>query len=94
VQVYKSIPTASGKITAQKRSRSSVGWLGMLFLALVIAVTGMRPLALVNISIIFGMVVIAPHLLPNPADGSRQERYGNARQWPYCDYPWRRFLLR
>ena len=36
----------------------SVGWLGMLALALVIAVTGVRPLTLVNISIIFGMVVM------------------------------------
>lgn len=36
----------------------TVGWLGMLVLALVIAVTGVRPLTLVNISIIFGMVVM------------------------------------
>ena len=36
----------------------TVGWLGMLGLALLIAVTGVRPLALVNISIVFGMVVM------------------------------------
>jgi manganese transport protein len=36
----------------------TVGWVAMLALALLIAVTGVRPLALVNISIIFGMVVM------------------------------------
>jgi manganese transport protein len=36
----------------------TAGWVGMLALALLIAVTGVRPLALVNISIIFGMVVM------------------------------------
>jgi Mn2+/Fe2+ NRAMP family transporter len=59
VQVYKSIPTASGKNhRAKEVPVFTVGWLGMLFLALVIAVTGMWPLALVNISILFGMVVM------------------------------------
>jgi Mn2+/Fe2+ NRAMP family transporter len=36
----------------------TLGWVGMLALALIIAVTGVRPLELVNISIIFGMVVM------------------------------------
>jgi len=36
----------------------TAGWLGMLALALIIAVTGVRPLTLVNISIVFGMVVM------------------------------------
>jgi Mn2+/Fe2+ NRAMP family transporter len=36
----------------------TIGWIGMLTLALVIALTGVRPLQLVNISIIFGMVVM------------------------------------
>jgi manganese transport protein len=36
----------------------TVGWIAMLALALLIAITGVRPLALVNISIIFGMVVM------------------------------------
>jgi len=33
-------------------------WIGMLLIALVIAVTGIRPLLLVNISVVFGMVVL------------------------------------
>jgi Mn2+/Fe2+ NRAMP family transporter len=33
-------------------------WIGMLTLALIIALTGVRPLQLVNISIIFGMVIM------------------------------------
>jgi manganese transport protein len=33
-------------------------WIGMFTFALVIALTGVRPLALVNISIVFGMVVM------------------------------------
>ena len=33
-------------------------WLGMFLLAMLIAVTGIRPLQLVNVSIIFGMVVL------------------------------------
>lgn len=36
----------------------TAGWLGMIALSLIIAVTGVRPLTLVNISIIFGMVVM------------------------------------
>jgi manganese transport protein len=36
----------------------ALGWLAMLALALIIAATGVRPLELVNISIIFGMVVM------------------------------------
>ena len=36
----------------------TVGWLGMLVFALIIDFTGMRPLTLVNIAIIFGMVVM------------------------------------
>jgi manganese transport protein len=36
----------------------TIGWVSMLALALLIAVTGIRPLALVNISVIFGMVVM------------------------------------
>jgi len=36
----------------------TVAWAGMFFLASVIAVTGVRPLQLVNISIIFGMVIL------------------------------------
>jgi manganese transport protein len=36
----------------------TTGWLGMLALSLIIVVTGVRPLRLVNISIIFGMVVM------------------------------------
>jgi manganese transport protein len=34
------------------------GWIAMLALALIIALTGVRPLQLVNISIVFGMVVM------------------------------------
>jgi Mn2+/Fe2+ NRAMP family transporter len=36
----------------------TVGWIAMLALAVIIALTGIRPLQLVNISIIFGMVVM------------------------------------
>jgi manganese transport protein len=36
----------------------TVGWITMLALALIIALAGVRPLQLVNISIIFGMVVM------------------------------------
>ena len=36
----------------------TVGWIAMLALALAIAVSGLRPLQLINISIIFGMVVM------------------------------------
>jgi manganese transport protein len=36
----------------------TIGWIAMLALALMIALTGVRPLQLVNISIIFGMVVM------------------------------------
>jgi Mn2+/Fe2+ NRAMP family transporter len=36
----------------------TAGWAGMLALSLIIAVTGVRPLTLVNVSIIFGMVVM------------------------------------
>lgn len=36
----------------------TVVWVGMFLLALIIALTGIRPLQLVNISIIFGMVVM------------------------------------
>jgi manganese transport protein len=36
----------------------TVGWIAMLALALIIALTGVRPLQLVNISVIFGMVVM------------------------------------
>jgi manganese transport protein len=36
----------------------TAGWVGMLAFALIIALTGVRPLTLVNVSIIFGMVVM------------------------------------
>jgi len=36
----------------------TAGWIAMLSLALIIALTGVRPLQLVNMSIIFGMVVM------------------------------------
>lgn len=36
----------------------TIGWIAMLALALVIALTGVRPLQLVNVSIVFGMVVM------------------------------------
>jgi Mn2+/Fe2+ NRAMP family transporter len=36
----------------------TAAWIGMLVLALIIALTGMQPLTLVNISIVFGMVVM------------------------------------
>jgi manganese transport protein len=36
----------------------TIGWVAMLVLALIIALSGVRPLQLVNISIIFGMVVM------------------------------------
>jgi manganese transport protein len=36
----------------------TLAWMGMFVLALLIAVTGLRPLQLVNISVIFGMVVM------------------------------------
>jgi manganese transport protein len=36
----------------------TAGWVSMFLLALIIALTGVRPLELVNVSIIFGMVVM------------------------------------
>jgi manganese transport protein len=36
----------------------SVSWMGMLALACVIALTGISPLSLVNVSIVFGMVIM------------------------------------
>jgi len=38
--------------------RFTISWTGTLILALVIAVTGIKPLTLVNFSIIFGMVIM------------------------------------
>ena len=43
---------------AKKVPAFTVTWVAMLLLALIIALTGVRPLQLVNISIIFGMVVM------------------------------------
>jgi manganese transport protein len=60
----------------------SVGWLGMLALALAIAVTGVRPLTLVNISIIFGMVVMPLTYYPilrTAADRNVMGKHVNAR---------------
>jgi Mn2+/Fe2+ NRAMP family transporter len=60
----------------------TVGWLGMLTLALVIAVTGVRPLTLVNISIIFGMVVMPFTYYPilrTAADGNIMGKHVNSR---------------
>ena len=36
----------------------TIAWLGMLGLALIIAVSGVRPLTLVNTSVIFGLVIM------------------------------------
>ena len=52
----------------------------MFILALVIALTGVRPLQLVNISIVFGMVVMPFTYYPILRSGRGQERHGEARQ--------------
>jgi len=58
------------------------GWVGMLALALIIALTGVRPLTLVNISIIFGMVVMPLTYYPilwTAADPNIMGKHANSR---------------
>jgi manganese transport protein len=60
----------------------TAGWVGMLALALVIALTGVRPLTLVNISIIFGMVVMPLTYYPilrTAADPNIMGKHANSR---------------
>jgi Mn2+/Fe2+ NRAMP family transporter len=60
----------------------TIGWVGMLTLALIIAATGVRPIALVNISIIFGMVVMPLTYYPilrAAADKSMMGKHVNSR---------------
>ena len=57
-------------------------WVGMLAVALIIALTGVRPLALVNVSIIFGMVVMPLTYYPilrTAADRNIMEKHANTR---------------
>jgi manganese transport protein len=42
----------------KKVPQFTIGWLSMLGIALVVALTGIKPLTLVNFSIIFGMVIM------------------------------------
>jgi manganese transport protein len=60
----------------------TAGWVGMLAIALVIALTGVRPLTLVNISIIFGMVVMPLTYYPilqTAADPNIMGKHANSR---------------
>ncbi len=60
----------------------TIAWVGMFFLALVIAVTGVRPLQLVNISIIFGMVILPLTYYPilrMAADKTVMGKHANGR---------------
>ena len=60
----------------------TIGWIGMLTLALVIALTGVRPLQLVNVSIIFGMVVMPLTYYPilrTAADKTTMGKHVNTR---------------
>ena len=57
-------------------------WIGMLLLALVIAISGVRPLQLVNISIIFGMAIMPLTYYPilrAAADKKLMGRHVNSR---------------
>ena len=58
------------------------GWVGMLAFALIIALTGVRPLTLVNVSIIFGMVVMPLTYYPilrTAADRNIMGKHANTR---------------
>ncbi len=60
----------------------TAGWLLMLALSLIIAVTGARPLALVNVSIIFGMVLMPLTYYPilrTAADRNIMGTHANSR---------------
>ena len=60
----------------------TLGWAAMLGLALIIAVTGVRPLVLVNFAIIFGMVVMPLTYYPilrAAADRSIMGKHVNSR---------------
>jgi manganese transport protein len=60
----------------------TAGWIGMLVLSSVIAITGVRPLTLVNISIIFGMVVMPLTYYPilrTAADRNTMGKHANSR---------------
>jgi Mn2+/Fe2+ NRAMP family transporter len=57
-------------------------WVGMLAFALIIALTGVRPLTLVNVSIIFGMVVMPLTYYPilrTAADRNIMGKHANTR---------------
>jgi Mn2+/Fe2+ NRAMP family transporter len=45
-------------VQPQEVPRFTIGWVGTLLLGLIIAITGIKPLTLVNFSIIFGMVIM------------------------------------
>jgi Mn2+/Fe2+ NRAMP family transporter len=45
-------------VPPQEVPRFTIGWVGTLLLGLIIAITGIKPLTLVNFSIIFGMVIM------------------------------------
>src|SRR5438270_47351 len=60
----------------------TIAWAGMFFLAFIIAVTGVRPLQLVNISIIFGMVILPLTYYPilrMAADKTVMGKHANGR---------------
>lgn len=60
----------------------SIGWLVMLGLALIVAVSGVQPLTLVNISIIFGMAVMPLTYYPilrAAADKQTMGKHANTR---------------
>jgi Mn2+/Fe2+ NRAMP family transporter len=60
----------------------TAAWIGMFGIALLIAVTGVQPLRLINISIIFGMVVMPWTYYPilrAAADSQLMGRYANSR---------------
>jgi len=72
-----------GKNRPSKDARVfSAAWLGMLAMSLIIAVTGVRALSLVNISIIFGMVVMPLTYYPilrTAADRNIMGKHANSR---------------
>ena len=60
----------------------TAAWLGMLALALIIAITGVQPLTLVNIAIVFGMVVMPLTYYPilrTAADSTVMGKHVNSR---------------
>ena len=62
--------------------KGAAAWLGMLALALIIAITGVQPLTLVNIAIVFGMVVMPLTYYPilrTAADSTVMGKHVNSR---------------